>query len=66
MRLFDPIKVSVITPGIQSDGLQRDWGIPAKIVTAYLDGEGIQVEKTTDYRSCSYSPSELPRASGET
>jgi len=47
--MLDPIKVSVITPGISCDGAVEKWGIPAKIVTAYLDNEGIQVEKTTDY-----------------
>jgi arginine/lysine/ornithine decarboxylase len=47
--LLDPIKVSVITPGVACDGSMADWGVPAEIVTAYLDNEGIQVEKTTDY-----------------
>jgi lysine decarboxylase/arginine decarboxylase len=47
--MLDPIKVSVITPGIQPDGGVAEWGIPAEVVTAYLDAEGIQVEKTTDY-----------------
>jgi arginine decarboxylase len=47
--MLDPIKVSVVTPGISCDGSVEDWGIPAWIVTAYLDNEGIQVEKTTDY-----------------
>lgn len=47
--MLDPIKVSVITPGVDCDGSIQEWGIPAQIVTAYLDNEGIQVEKTTDY-----------------
>jgi arginine decarboxylase len=47
--MLDPIKVSVITPGVRCDGSVEEWGIPAEIVTAYLDSEGIQVEKTTDY-----------------
>jgi lysine decarboxylase/arginine decarboxylase len=47
--MLDPIKVSVITPGIHCDGSVQEWGIPAEIVTAYLDNDGIQVEKTTDY-----------------
>ncbi len=41
--MLDPIKVSVLTL------LEDDCGIPAYIVSAYLDNEGIQVEKTTDY-----------------
>jgi arginine decarboxylase len=47
--MLDPIKVSVITPGIQRDGALEAEGIPAEMVTAYLDEQGIQVEKTTDY-----------------
>ena len=47
--MLDPIKVSVVTPGIQSDGSFAERGIPAELVTAYLDAEGIQVEKTADY-----------------
>jgi arginine/lysine/ornithine decarboxylase len=47
--MLDPIKVSIITPGIQADGALQAEGIPAEIVTAYLDEQGIQVEKTTDY-----------------
>jgi arginine/lysine/ornithine decarboxylase len=47
--MLDPIKVSIITPGIGRDGSLELEGIPAEIVTAYLDEQGIQVEKTTDY-----------------
>jgi arginine/lysine/ornithine decarboxylase len=46
--MLDPIKVSVVTPGMGLDGLES-WGIPACIVTSYLDGKGIVVEKTTDF-----------------
>ena len=47
--MLDPIKVSVVTPGIQPNGALEAWGIPAQVVTAYLDAQGIQVEKTSDY-----------------
>lgn len=47
--MLDPIKVSVVTPGVASDGSLEDWGIPAAIVSAYLDNKGIVVEKTTDF-----------------
>ncbi len=47
--MLDPVKVSVVTPGIGVDGQLSDWGIPAELVAAYLDTEGIQVEKTTDF-----------------
>jgi arginine decarboxylase len=47
--MLDPIKVSVVTPGIATNGVLEPWGIPAQVVTAYLDAQGIQVEKTSDY-----------------
>ena len=47
--MLDPIKVSVVTPGLANDGAFEKLGIPATLVTAYLDQRGIQVEKTTDF-----------------
>jgi arginine decarboxylase len=47
--MLDPIKVSVVTPGVSVDGSLEKFGIPAMIVTAFLDRLGIQVEKTGDF-----------------
>lgn len=47
--MLDPIKVSVVTPGVNADGSLADWGIPASVLTSYLDNKGIIVEKTTDF-----------------
>ena len=47
--MLDPIKVSVTTPGVLADGTLDSWGIPATLLTAYLDNKGIVVEKTTDF-----------------
>ena len=47
--MLDPIKVSVLTPGMSPSGLLSETGIPAAIVTMYLDRQGIEVEKTTDF-----------------
>ena len=47
--MLDPIKVSVVTPGVGRDGDLEKSGIPATVVTAYLARKGIQVEKTTDF-----------------
>ncbi len=47
--MLDPIKVSVLTPGVAADGTLGKSGVPATLVTAYLDRQGIQVEKTTDF-----------------
>ena len=47
--LLDPIKVSIVTPGMGRDGKLTATGIPAALLTAYLDAQGIVVEKTTDF-----------------
>lgn len=47
--MLDPIKVSIVTPGVGKDGTLEKSGIPATLVTAYLDRHGVQVEKTTDF-----------------
>jgi len=47
--MLDPIKVSIVTPGMSRSGALEAWGIPATLLTAYLDQQGIVVEKTTDF-----------------
>jgi arginine/lysine/ornithine decarboxylase len=47
--MLDPIKVSVVTPGVAADGGFDERGIPATLLTAYLHRRGVEVEKTTDF-----------------
>lgn len=47
--MLDPIKVSIITPGVADKGGLEERGIPATLVTAYLHCRGVEVEKTTDF-----------------
>lgn len=47
--MLDPIKVSILTPGMDAQGDMKTVGIPATIVTAYLGARDIVVEKTTDF-----------------
>ncbi len=44
-NLLDPIKATIITPGLDVDGDFADTGIPAAIVTKYLAEHGVIVEK---------------------
>ncbi len=44
-NLLDPIKATVITPGLDVDGDFADWGIPAAMLTKYLAEHGVIVEK---------------------
>jgi len=47
--MLDPIKVSIVTPGINPDGSMADWGIPAPILAMFLMSRGIVDEKTGFY-----------------
>lgn len=48
-NMLDPIKATIITPGLDVDGQFGETGIPAAIVTKYLAEHGIIVEKTGLY-----------------
>ena len=47
--MLDPIKVTVVTPGVNDEGSLADFGIPAAVVTKFLDTRGIVNEKSGDY-----------------
>ncbi|RCG31632.1 arginine decarboxylase [Sphaerisporangium album] len=47
--LLDPVKVTITCPGADAAAGTLDWGIPARIVAAYLERRGIVVEKTGDH-----------------
>ena len=47
--MLDPIKVSIVTPGVADKGGLEKRGIPASLVTKYLSARGVEVEKTTDF-----------------
>jgi lysine decarboxylase/arginine decarboxylase len=48
-NMLDPIKATLITPGLNLDGRFETTGIPASIVTKYLAEHGVVVEKTGLY-----------------
>jgi lysine decarboxylase/arginine decarboxylase len=47
--MLDPIKVTVVMPGVNEDGSLASWGIPAAVVVKFLDTRGIVNEKSGDY-----------------
>jgi arginine decarboxylase len=47
--LLDPIKVTLLTPGLSVDGGTQPTGIPASIVTRFLSSRRIEIEKTGLY-----------------
>ena len=48
-NMLDPIKATIVTPGLDINGKFSNWGIPAAIVTKYLAEHGVIVEKTGLY-----------------
>jgi len=46
---LDPIKVTLLTPGMGKDSELAESGIPASLVAKFLDDRGIVVEKTGPY-----------------
>ncbi len=48
-NMLDPIKATLITPGLDIDGRFDTTGIPASIVSKYLVEHGVVVEKTGLY-----------------
>jgi len=48
--MLDPIKVSLLTPGMGDDGELLDTGVPAELVAAYVGRFGIVPTRTTDYQ----------------
>lgn len=44
-NMLDPIKATVLTPGLSVDGAFDATGIPASLVTKYLSEHGVVVEK---------------------
>ncbi|MGB9098782.1 lysine decarboxylase LdcC [Erwinia sp.] len=46
---LDPIKVTILTPGMSELGVMADEGIPAALVAKFLDERGVVVEKTGPY-----------------
>jgi arginine/lysine/ornithine decarboxylase len=47
--MLDPIKVTVLTPGLDQDGHLENSGIPGPLVSSFLASRGIVVEKTEPY-----------------
>lgn len=48
--MLDPIKVSILSPGMGGDGKILDSGVPAALVSYYLYQEGIVPTRTTDFQ----------------
>ena len=47
--MLDPAKVTILTPGVNAQGIITDWGIPAAILTEFLDSRRVEIARTGDY-----------------
>ena len=48
--MLDPIKVSILAPGMEDNGELAENGVPAALVSAYLEKFGIIPTRTTDFQ----------------
>jgi len=47
--MLDPTKVTILTPGVNAQGVMGEWGIPAAILTEFLDSRRVEIARTGDY-----------------
>jgi arginine decarboxylase len=48
--MLDPTKVTILTPGVNAQGkVDPEWGIPAAIVTEFLDSRRVEIAREGDY-----------------
>jgi arginine decarboxylase len=47
--MLDPTKVTILMPGVNARGELADWGIPAAILTEFLDARLVEIARTGDY-----------------
>ncbi|MBS3647283.1 lysine decarboxylase [Pseudaminobacter sp. 19-2017] len=47
--LIDPIKVTILSPGLAVNGDMQEFGIPAAVVARFLSSRRIEIEKTGLY-----------------
>jgi arginine decarboxylase len=47
--MLDPTKVTILMPGVNAQGVVAEWGIPAAILTEFLDARRVEIARTGDY-----------------
>lgn len=47
--MLDPTKVTILMPGVNAQGEISEWGIPAAIMTEFLDARRVEIARTGDY-----------------
>lgn len=47
--MLDPTKVTLLMPGVTAQGVVEEFGIPAAILTEFLDARRVEIARTGDY-----------------
>ena len=47
--MLDPAKVTILCPGVDAQGRIAEWGIPAAMLTEFLDSRRVEIARTGDY-----------------
>ncbi|MBC2850522.1 arginine decarboxylase [Cetobacterium sp. 8H] len=48
--MLDPIKVSILAPGMKDDGNMDEVGVPAQLISYYFSKYGVVPTRTTDFQ----------------
>ena len=48
--MLDPIKVSILAPGVKEDGNLEETGVPAQLISYYFSKYGVVPTRTTDFQ----------------
>lgn len=47
--MLDPAKVTILTPGVNAQGVVAEGGIPGAVLTEFLDSRRVEIARTGDY-----------------
>ncbi len=47
--MLDPTKVTILTPGVNAQGVVGEWGIPGAVLTEFLDSRRVEIARVGDY-----------------
>ena len=47
--MLDPTKVTILTPGVNAQGIIQPFGIPGAVLTEFLDSRRVEIARVGDY-----------------
>ena len=59
--MLDPAKVTILTPGVNAQGIIQPWGIPAAILVEFLDSRRVEIARVPATTPSSSSSRSAPQ-----